>query len=398
MASVTVNYRKYEAQGQTRWEYTFYIPKKYSTKENKEGERIPQKVKKSGFRTRKVAQEHFKANYGWLERDRPDEKPIDEHYTFDQLVADYEAEYSGQAAWEKSKRFIVQKLKRDFGNVPLSSITLHSIKEYKNQLKTIPNRFGNTLAAATVNRYLACLRHMLAVAVDNRKLARNPFLDTQEQKGGTKKKSLMDRANVRERCLSAEEIERFLAVCDKEGDVYSHVKDFFMIAVHTGMDKGEILNLTWDQIDFEGKTIYCPEVKTRPPAHIPMSDELADYLKEIRHRKVTKYVVVDSDGKQVHDFRTAFLAVCRKAKIYDFRVKDLMHTFATHFAMRTGDLATLQYILRHTTPRMTARYVHLCQKHKAAQVQKMNGLTSKSRTNVELPANFPTKKGDNKNH
>jgi len=376
MATVTVNYSKYEARGQTRWVYTFYIPTKYSINGG------PQKVRKSGFATRKSAQEHFKANYGWIELDRPDEKPIDEHYTFDELVVAYEAEYSSQASWDKSKRYLVEKLKQDFDNIPLSHITMHSIKAYKNQLRSTPNKYGNIPSVATVNRYMACLRHMLAVAVDNRKLGRNPFLDTHEEKGGTKKRSLQEEENARERYLSAEEIKRFMETCDREGQFYSIVKDFFVIAVHTGMDKGEILNLVWEQIDLENQTLYCPKVKTRKDAHIPMSGELVDHLKEIRRRKVTKYVVVDRKGKPVREFRKKWKTICRKARIHNFRVKDLRHTFASHFAMRTGDLATLQYILRHTTPRMTARYVHLCQKHKAAQVQKMNGLTSESRTNI----------------
>jgi len=392
MATVTVNYSKYEARGQTRWVYSFYIPTKYATNGK------PQKVKKSGFVTRKSATEHYRANYGWIESDRPDEKPIDESYTFDQLVDTYEAEYSGQASWEKSKRFIVGKLKRDFDNIQLFRITMHSIKVYRNQLKTIPNGHGNLLSVATVNRYMACLRHMLAVAVDNRMLDKNPFLDTSEVRGGTKKKSLIDKPTRRERYLSQDEIESFLEVCDKGGAVYTHVKDFFVIAVHTGMDRGEILDMVWERIDFDKQTLYCPPVKTRPEAHIPMSGELVEYLKEIRKRRITKYVVSDSNGQQVRDFRTAFLAICRKARIHDFRVKDLRHTFATHFAKRTGDLATLQRILRHTTPRMTARYVHICQEHQASQMQKMNGLTSKSSTTLAIVSDSGSKKDAVKTH
>jgi hypothetical protein len=61
--------------------------------------------------------------------------------------------------------------------------------------------------------------------------------------------------------------------------------------------------------------------------------------------------------------------------------------------MRTGDIKALQEILGHTTQRMTSRYTHLCQVHKAQQMQKMNGLTSG--TNVEPPDHLGIKKGFN---
>ena len=86
---------------------------------------------------------------------------------------------------------------------------------------------------------------MLAVAVDNRKLGMNPFLATQETKGGTKKKSLQDKEKSRNRWLSEEEIESFLETCDKEGPFYSVVKDYFIVAIHTGMDRKEILNIVF---------------------------------------------------------------------------------------------------------------------------------------------------------
>ena len=91
MATVTVKYFKYEVGDQARWGYTFYVPARYSDKTTKEGKRRAQKVKKTGFKTRKVAQEHFKANYSWIELDRPDDKPIEESHTFSELVVAYEA-------------------------------------------------------------------------------------------------------------------------------------------------------------------------------------------------------------------------------------------------------------------------------------------------------------------
>jgi site-specific recombinase XerC len=56
-------------------------------------------------------------------------------------------------------------------------------------------------------------------------------------------------------------------------------------------------------------------------------------------------------------------AAVTTAKIDDFHVHDLRHTFASHFIMATGDLVALQKILGHKTLAMTMRYAHLAQAH-----------------------------------
>ena len=237
-----------------------------------------------------------------------------------------------------------------------------------------------TLAA--VNRYMATLRHMLGKAVSWNMLARNPF-EGQE--------SLQDGEESRDRYLSEEKIQAFLKKCKVQ-----HIKDFFIIAVNTGMDKGEMLKLKWEQI--KQGIIYCPKVKTRPERHIPISSDLQSHLLEIKQRKiVSEYVIVNDKGKRVGDKKRGFKTACRRAGIQNFRIKDLRHTFASHFAMRTGDIKALQEILGHTTLRMTSRYTHLCQAHKAQQMQKMNGLTLKSRKIVELSDHSGNKKGLSEN-
>jgi len=59
-------------------------------------------------------------------------------------------------------------------------------------------------------------------------------------------------------------------------------------------------------------------------------------------------------------------------------------------------IKALQEILGHTSLKMTSRYIHLCQVHKAEQMQKMTGLTSRSRADVERFAYFPQKKDSTK--
>jgi len=144
--------------------------------------------------------------------------------------------------------------------------------------------------------------------------------------------------------------------------------------------------------------IYCPEVKTRPERYIPINNDLELHLQEIRNRKVvSEYIVIDQKGRKLKDIKRAFKTACRSAKIHNFRIKDLRHTFASHFTMRTADLKSLQEILGHTNIKTTMRYSHLCEAHKAERMQQMNGLTSKSRTDVELFTGSGQKKEPSEN-
>ena len=373
--------RSYETKdGEKRWMIDYYVPKDIA------GTDRPKKVVVRGFKKRKVAEDTLRERQNWLQDGTHDQKAQRKRYTFDELAKKYREIHKDQPAWEKSKRYMVKRLAEDFKGRPLMSITFLSLEEYKAQLKKTPIRVIQRKGKpdehiyptpATVNRYMATLRHMLGKAVSWNMLAKNPF-EGQE--------SLQDQEESRDRYLSEDEIQRFLEHCRVQ-----HIRDFFIIAANTGMDKGEILNLKWEKIK-EG-VIYCAKVKTRPERYIPLPGDLQAHLLEIKQRKiVSEYVVVDSKGKRVGDIKRGFKTVCRRAGIHNFRIKDLRHTFASHFAMRTGDVKALQEILGHTTLRMTSRYTHLCQVHKAQQMQKMNGLTSKSRTLVELSDHSGIKK------
>ena len=353
------------------------------------GTEKPKKVVKRGFKTLKAAKDALRERQNWLEDGTHDQKIKRKRYTFDMLVKQYREIFESQLSWQGAKQYQVERIAKDFEGRLLISFNYLELQKYRLELAKTPIKRRikkgkreivkeySLPTNATVNRYMSCLRHMFSCAVEWDMLAINPFEG---------KKSLQEKEDKRERYLSQEEIDRFLKYCKVQ-----HVKDFFIIAVNTGMDRSEILNLKWEQIK-EGQ-IYCPKVKTRPERYIPISGDLDEHLNQIRRRKViSKYVVTDEKGRKLTDIKRSFKTVLRSAKIHNCRIKDLRHTFASHFTMRTADLKSLQEILGHTNIRTTMRYSHLCEAHKAQRMQQMNGLTSRSRTDVEGFGHFEQKK------
>ena len=88
---------------------------------------------------------------------------------------------------------------------------------------------------ATVNREVTCLKTIFNKAVKNGKAESNPVQ-------GVK---LLKENNERDRILSPEEYTRLLVHCPE------HLKSIVKLAYYTGMRQGEILNLTWDQVDLK---------------------------------------------------------------------------------------------------------------------------------------------------
>jgi integrase len=149
--------------------------------------------------------------------------------------------------------------------------------------------------------------------------------------------------------------------------------------MNTGMDRGEILNLKWDQI--RNGFLYLGKYKTRPDREIPVNDDLEVLLKEIhkkRHLK-SKYVFTDKKGWRLDSVKKGFTAAVKRAGIKDFRFKDLRHTFASHFVMRGGTMKELQEILGHTDMKTTMRYAHLSQDHKKKAINRLTGLIAPQR-------------------
>jgi len=203
-----------------------------------------------------------------------------------------------------------------------------------------------------------------------------------------KGKSLMLKENnQRLRYLNDDEIQRLLAECP------DYLYRIVMCALHTGMRRGEILSLKWDQV--RNGFVYLRETKTKESRQIPINEQLSSVLKAIRRKKRPRSDnVFTYDGtrvpylkneykptkqargvnRRVGNIKKSFKAALKRAGIEDFWFHDLRHTFASQVIMRGGTLKDVQELLGHKTMTMTLRYAHLSQEHKRNAVNLLNGL------------------------
>lgn len=173
--------------------------------------------------------------------------------------------------------------------------------------------------------------------------------------------------------LSKEDIQ-LLYLANQE-DV--HI-DLIMVALNTGMRRGELAGLCWDKVHFDRKLIevartrdqyeFKDNTKSGVRRFVPMNSKCISILLKLHEQRKNEndYVFKDQNGQafNVHHFYRIFQRMQEKAKLtkhYCFH--DLRHTFSSHFMMNGGNLYDLQKILGHSKSETTQRYAHLSLNH-----------------------------------
>ena len=224
-----------------------------------------------------------------------------------------------------------------FGNMLLSKIAVRHIEEYKRMRL-------DKVKTGTINRELASLKHMFTIAEKLGKFdGKNPVKQV---------KFFQERQYVM-KILDREEINRLIDAAA------GHLKPILIIAVSTGMRKGEIFNLRWSDIDFVDHYIHIKKTKSNVMRKVPMNGVVATTLKNIERKSEFIFPSFWSKKhKHIMEVFRLFKAACKKAGIRDLRFHDLRHTAATLMVTGGIPLVTVSQILGHATIHMTMKYAH----------------------------------------
>ncbi len=249
-------------------------------------------------------------------------------------------------------------------------------------------------AKTTVNRDLAALKACLAKAVEwellgvhplakvkpirTDRLARVRYLTDAEEK------SLRASLIVREEEFRAKRQsanswralrhQPVLPAFPNNGYV-DHLQPMILLAINTGLRRGELFQLQWTDIDREGKTLTVRghTAKSGQTRHIPLNEEAQQTIERWSiERNQTGWVFPGKDGDQLTTIRTSWRGILKTAGISDFRWHDLRHHFASRLVMAGVDLNTIRELLGHSDLEMTLRYAHLSPDHKAEAVGRLD--------------------------
>ena len=158
----------------------------------------------------------------------------------------------------------------------------------------------------------------------------------------------------RERRLQPDEEERLLEACEESES--SWLGALVRLALATAMRQGELVRLTWEQVDIAGRAILLTDTKNGEPRTVPLSTGAVQVLRSIPHNGSPKVFGIETGRAVSH----AFAKACKRAGLADLRFHDLRHEATSRLFERT-DLRDVEIasITGHKTLEMLKRYAHL---------------------------------------
>jgi integrase len=206
---------------------------------------------------------------------------------------------------------------------------------------------------STVNRDIAVLKRLFNLAIDWNLIDRSP----------AKKVALYRIDEKTMRVLSQAEEQRLIDAAAP------HFNPLIIVAINTGMRRGELLNLRWEQVDLHNLTITIQHSKNGRVRHIPINKSAQEALNELPEPH--EGYVFRYRGLPIKAVKTAFAGAVRRAGIRPCRFHDLRHTFATRLVLAGVDLATVKELMGHADISTTMKYAHPSPPHKREAVSRL---------------------------
>lgn len=264
---------------------------------------------------------------------------VAESMTLKQLLTRYREEISPRKRSGASEvNRINGILRRPICHRTLTLLSSQDVATYRDErLKEV--------APATVVRELMILSHALDMAQKEWGiyLPRNPVKLVRRPA----------RPNGRTRRLAPGEEDRLLEAAGASRNAF--LRPMVVLAIETGMRRGELLNLSWRYVDFESRTVHLLHTKNGFSRDVPLSVRATEELNRLR-QVATGERVFDTTGSAVQQ---AWERLVARLGIVDLRFHDLRHEAVSRLFEKGLGVAEVSAISGHRELRMLHRYTHL---------------------------------------
>jgi integrase/ribosomal protein L40E len=250
-------------------------------------------------------------------------------------------------SWNSDLGYYRLHLEPRFGKKTLDAISPIDLERMKTELRKGVNKWGKPFAAATIKHQLVIIRRLYNMARKwNLYDGKNPIDSV----------SMPKVDNQQTEFLTDEELTRLLDTL--ENWPFKDTVAFIKFALFTGMRRGELFKLQWDDVDFERGIITLRDPKSGKTENIPVSMKALDVLKSLE--VTSPFVFPGKDGKKRVDFNGPWPRIRKAAGLPEgFRFHGLRHHFASTLVSAGVDLFVVQKLLTHKDAKTTARYAHL---------------------------------------
>ncbi|MDP9084027.1 MAG: site-specific integrase [Pseudomonadota bacterium] len=321
------------------------------------------------------------------------------------LRALIESHYEGWASTHlKSWRFQLGRIKADFKawmDKPINEIDRNLIEGWRQRRRAAGNQ------PVTVNRGVQRLHALLAKAVEWKVIDKHPFSGLKplrHDRSGhvrylneTEETALRDALQARDNKLR-EERNRFNKWLEDRGRrtfpprtnrFVDHLTPIVLVAMNTGLRRGEIFQLEWKDIDLVDRlvTVTGAKAKSGQTRRLPLNQEAYEVLTSW-HAQADKrggsHVFPGVNGLRLTTINTAWRSLQAAAGLPDFRFHDLRHHFASRLVQSGIDLNTVRELLGHADITMVLRYAHMSPDRLSMAVEQVARRASKLRDVTSL--------------
>jgi integrase len=263
-----------------------------------------------------------------------------ERTTLGELIDRYIEEVIPTMRGALEDRFRLKALqRRTLSKLSMTALTPAKIAEYRDQRLT-------QVSSGTVIRELAYISSIInqarrewGINIDNPvRLVRKP----QSPQGRNRI------LNEAERLLILDEL-----VPRPTRRVSMWMKPLVEFALETGMRRGEMLALTWTNIDLINRTAFLPLTKNGESRTVPLSSKAIQILESLPRSIKGQVFPIKPEA-----VAAAFIKATRRAGVKDFHFHDLRHTAITHLATKLPNLIELAAVSGHKSLAMLKRYYH----------------------------------------
>jgi integrase len=230
-----------------------------------------------------------------------------------------------------------KRLNRVWGQKPVEAVTDETCRAYAVE------RREDGVSDGTIRTELEAMRAALKWAEKKKKIDVAPEIE------------MPPKPASKDRWLTRKEADKLRDACKAQ-----HVRLFVLLGLHTAARMRAILDLQWDDIDFDGRLVEFPTVvnTTKLRATVPINDTLLSALTEAHENRTSKWVV-EWAGDRVGSVRHAFQEACDRAGLKDVTPHTLRHTAATWMAKGGVPMWQIAKYLGHTSTEMVERtYAH----------------------------------------
>jgi integrase len=259
----------------------------------------------------------------------------------------YEIEVSSRKR-SPSDRFHLRPIRASIGHKAPSELAPTDLAAFREErLKAV--------SPSTVRKEMTLLVNILTVA--SREWGEPLQLD------GFKAVRKPAAARGRERRIETTEWSSLLeAVGERRNPLFAQV---FQFALSTGMRRGEVLSLTWPNIDLKNRVAFLPLTKNGEARRVPLSSQAMQVLEErLKATQRTPEGLPEALCERVFPIsanavRLAWERLRQKTGIKDLRFHDLRHEAISRFFEIGLSVPEVALISGHKDARMLFRYTQL---------------------------------------